>query len=84
MAKNNGQKKGGLESDPRFSSMHTDPRFRRFPKAEERKLVVDDRFKGKYRSIYPRTAQTQLNSLSCGHRAATSPPPRDSSLSLSL
>lgn len=31
-------------SDPRFSRIKTDPRFRR-PKNKQRKVLIDDRFK---------------------------------------
>ena len=34
-----------MVTDPRFAKVHTDPRFQIFP-SKQRKVVIDDRFKG--------------------------------------
>ena len=48
MAESEKRKKGwqgSVVSDPRFAKLHTDARFQKFPN-KERKVEIDDRFKG--------------------------------------
>ena len=55
---------GSVVSDPRFAKLHTDARFQKFPN-KERKVEIDDRFKGELVLGSSKAACHLLYSASC-------------------